>query len=160
MGQMGREIRKVPKDWEHPKDCKGHFKPLYDGDYDEAALEWIEGFRKWESGEDPNKATAKSPYYWDWDGPPPDRDYYHPAWLPEEVVCYQIYETVSEGTPISPVFEDKESLIGWLIKEGYSEKAAICFAEAGWAPSMMFILGEGLIQDIESCRSFPNCGKE
>jgi len=26
---MGREIRKVPSNWQHPKDTKGHYIPLF-----------------------------------------------------------------------------------------------------------------------------------
>ena len=28
--KMGREVRKVPGDWQHPKDEKGHYIPLFD----------------------------------------------------------------------------------------------------------------------------------
>ena len=47
---MGREIRKVPKDWVHPKETKWNglkqceitaYMPKYDRDYDTAAAEWI-----------------------------------------------------------------------------------------------------------------------
>ena len=28
---MGREVRRVPADWQHPKDARGRFIPLFDG---------------------------------------------------------------------------------------------------------------------------------
>jgi hypothetical protein len=33
------------------------------------------------------------------------------------MTCYQVYETITEGTPISPVFESRESLIAFLVRE-------------------------------------------
>ncbi len=149
----------VPKGWEHPKDFRGHHRPLYDQPYEEAAAQWLANFRKWESGEDPNREKADTPYFWDWDGMPPDKKYYRPSWTLEEASCFQIYETVSEGTPISPVFETKEEMLGWLVKEGYSEKAAVCFVRDGWVPSMAFVPGEGLIRDIETARLAGNCSE-
>lgn len=54
---------------------------------------------------------------------------------------YQVWETVSEGSPISPVFPTKDDLINWLIGEGYSEGAAEQFAEIGHAFSAMIVNG-------------------
>jgi len=75
---MGRKIRSVPPDWEHPKDWKGHYKPLFDRPYEPSAQDWAGG--------------------------PPDKEYYRPAWTEEEATAFQMYETVSEGTPVSPFF--------------------------------------------------------
>lgn len=62
---------------------------------------------------------------------------------------YQIWETTTEGSPISPVFETKDKLINYLIQQGYSEGAAEQFAEHGWAPSGA--IGNGRIyNNIES----------
>ena len=118
---MGREIRRVPKGWVHPvrgsadaRTGRPNYQPMFDNDYTTAVKEW------------------------DWEeGAPPAANYYRPAWAPEEMTCYQVYETVSEGTPVSPVFETLEDLVQWLIAQGYSEKAARAFADDGWAPSMM-----------------------
>jgi hypothetical protein len=54
---------------------------------------------------------------------------------------YQMWETVSEGSPVSPVFADKESFVNWLIAQGYSEGAAEQFAEVGHAFSLMIANG-------------------
>ena len=40
---MGREIRRVPKGWEHPRDEGGKYIPMFDQSYDDAAKEWLEG---------------------------------------------------------------------------------------------------------------------
>lgn len=62
---------------------------------------------------------------------------------------YQLWETVSEGSPISPVFPSKDTFIDYLISQGYSEGAAEQFAEKGFAVSMATANGR-LYKDIES----------
>lgn len=62
---------------------------------------------------------------------------------------YQVWETVSEGSPISPVFKTTEELVAWLVQQGYSEKAARAFANAGWVPSAV-MTGGRLYKDIEA----------
>jgi len=62
---------------------------------------------------------------------------------------WQLWETITEGSPISPVFSDKESFTNWLIQEGYSEGAAEQFSESGWSPSMVMVNGV-VHKDIES----------
>ena len=53
---MGREVRMVPKDWQHPRDERGRYRPMLDTSFS-AALEqwrtvdlpeWIDGLRMWE----------------------------------------------------------------------------------------------------------------
>lgn len=66
------------------------------------------------------------------------------GWEPEEPPAgegYQMWETVSEGSPVSPVFPTKESFVNWLISEGYTEGAAEQFAEVGHAFSMVLANG-------------------
>jgi hypothetical protein len=77
-------------------------------------------------GDDPKKrAEAEA-----WEPtPPPDGD------------GYQLWETVSEGSPVSAVYPTKEAFIKYLIGEGYSETAARNFCEAGWAPSGVMVVG-------------------
>jgi hypothetical protein len=50
---------------------------------------------------------------------------------------YQMWETVSEGSPVSPVMPTREAMIDWLINEGHRRGAAEKFVEEAWAPSMM-----------------------
>lgn len=52
---MGREVRMVPPDWEHPKNAAGRYMPMLDMSYADAVREWeqeelpswIEGERLW-----------------------------------------------------------------------------------------------------------------
>ncbi len=69
---------------------------------------------------------------------------------PPEGEWWQVWETVSEGSPVSPAFATADELINWLIDEGYSEGAAEAFVTSdGWAPS--FVLGNGrLYKDIDA----------
>lgn len=46
---MGREIRKVPANWEHPK-SDGRYQPMFDLYYGDAIDEWIKGHNAWQDG--------------------------------------------------------------------------------------------------------------
>jgi hypothetical protein len=126
---MGREIRRVPKGWEHPKKRGKGYIPLYDQSYQEALADYQENPE-------------------DWGPSPPDEEYYRPDWPDDERTCYQIYETVSEGTPISPVFEAESEIHDWLIAQGYSEKATSEFIKHKWAPSMIMSPETGIVMGI------------
>ena len=66
---------------------------------------------------------------------------------------WQLWETVTEGSPISPVFPTAEGLVDWLCSPAYNwgisgpmqREQAQRFVQAGWAPSMVFSLRTGLI---------------
>ena len=164
---MGREIRHVIPNWEHPRqrcehspwaggcdDAKANggmcLRPLYDRDFDSAAQEWIAGLMAWELGEDPDRAKygdGETRYYWEWSGSPPEREYYRPKWTPEEATWFQVYETVSEGTPVTPPFATKEELVDYLVEHGdfwdqhrgdggWSRPNAESFVGCGFAVSM------------------------
>ena len=162
---MGREIRRVPKDWRHPENewcshrggIEGHkdqhyhkptdyaygrcFIPLFDNDYETAAQEWLAEFDQWRAGtheDQQGEHRSSCKYYWEYDSPP-DEIYHRPA-FETPAVCYQIYETVSEGTPISPIFETLDELRLWLIEQGYSPQAAQGFTQDGSVPSMVVTL--------------------
>ena len=152
---MGREIRQVPPNWEHPKDVNGHHTPLHSGSYRDAKKEWIAGLLEWEAGthEDFDKWGDKH-NYWEWRGMPPEKDLYG-DFAPEDATWFQIYETVSEGTPVSPPFETREELAQWLAAAGDywcqarpheappTLEQARAFVEEAWAPSM--IISDGKI---------------
>jgi len=138
---MGREIRRVPPGWEHPKDEQGHYTPLLDEDFDTAAAKWDEQNRVWDAGTHPDQIRFRGEtprYFAQWDGNRPDPDYYRPAWAEGEATAYQVYETVSEGTPVSPVFQTEDELYRWLRDQGHSEHAAREFIKHKWAPSMIW----------------------
>ena len=127
---MGREIRRVPPGWQHPKDYAGHYKSLYDRTWREAMRSWMDDYGdEWETWTDEEDID-----------PPPDPQYYRPEWS-EEPTAYQVYETVSEGTPVSPVFSSLDDVRTWVISQGHSEKAADEFCRLGHAFS--FMIGPG-----------------
>lgn len=164
---MGREIRRVPAGWDHPRrercphwpTCSTVcFKPMLDEDYDTAAKEWLAGLLAWERGDRPTYFDAKDRatyrYFWDYEGNPPDEDYYRPKWTDEERTHYQVYETVSEGTPVTPPFATKEELVNYLVEHGdfwdqqptrpgrsrgggWAREAAEKFVRSEWAPSIV-----------------------
>lgn len=78
-----------------------------------------------------------------WDNPEEKAAY--EAWEPTEPPTgpgYQFWETVSEGSPISPVFATEEKFLDYLIGEhGYSQKAAKAFLKSAWVPSAMMVDG-------------------
>lgn len=152
---VSREIRRVPPNWEHPRNPEtGRFIPLYDKSYEEESAKWLAGCASWEDGthtdlvEDPTM-KQRFPHYWDFHGGPPDQDVCRPAWKDDEATAYQVYETVSEGTPMSEVFLEEAHIIDWCIEQGYSESAAKRFVEKKWAPSGM-IFGGSFFTDIET----------
>ncbi len=83
---------------------------------------------------------------WEWTEPP-------------EGPAYQLWETVSEGSPISPVFEDPRDLARWMASPLYVwgatksdgdrpsyEGALGWITGGGWAPSFIATPGKG-VQD-------------
>lgn len=146
---MGREIRKVPKNWEHPKyDEKGRWPgdyiPMFDRDFLAAAAKWKADFAAWEDGthESKRKYPHNAKYeFWEYESPP-DPETCRPK-FESEPCCFQVYETVTEGTPVSPVFETEEEMVAWLIGQGHSEHAAREFVRLGsvWSMSVSYAPG-------------------
>ena len=157
---MGRELRMVPPNWDHPKVMRSNgrqdYQPMYDQSFETAAAEWKAELAKWEAGERPSYCSKPELEYWEYAGAPPDRQYYRP-WDDAEATWYQVWETVSEGTPVSPPFATKEELIEYLVANGdywdqsrraegrssmpcapWSRKSAEAFVNGpGWAPSLV-----------------------
>ena len=148
---MGREIRRVPKGWEHPKNEKGYFTPIYNEYYLDAFNEWIAEHNEWLSGTHPDQLglsedTKGCRFYAQWNGNPPDVNYYlTEKWEDKDLTCFQIYENVSEGTPVSPLFNSLDELITFLTENGYSREQATKFAKSSYAPS--FSINNGVIKD-------------
>ena len=153
---MGRTIRRVPPDWEHPKYTKEQIRhsnqidsyhPLYDQDYDSACEEWYNEALNF-------KPTEFSKWYHEYAGDPPNEDYYRKQkWTEEEATHYQVYENVSEGTPVTPHFATKDELEDYLVKHGdfwdqargnggWNKESVKRFVESSYAPSMIFIDGQ------------------
>ena len=143
---MGREIRRVPPGWQHPKDKSGHYLALYDKTHEEALASYDNDRADWEADNDGVRSQVREYGYVDfdeWHEPPTSKKYCRSA-FDTDPTHYQIYETVSEGTPTSPVFATLDEMVIWLIGEGYSDHAARKFVKDGWALSMIFMPERGL----------------
>lgn len=143
---MGREIRRVPPGWKHPKKDDGGYQPMYDECFDDVLYTWIEDYELWKAGKHPDQHDCP---FWEWKDVPPDPYYYRSAFS-EEPTWYQIYETVSEGTPVTPPFATVEELVDYLVKYGdfwdqsrgdggWKRENAEQFVNRGFALSGMFI---------------------
>ena len=160
---MGREVRMVPADWQHPKEqvpdwrtgqMVDRYKPLHESGWADCAKEWDEERAKWERGEFPDYAgeESKAMPYDQWNGPRPFSGDYMPDWPAEHRTHYMMYEDTSEGTPISPAFATPEELARWLADNGASACGSdtatyeqwLKVARGGWAPSM--IIANGVVQ--------------
>ena len=169
---MGREIRRVPANWQHPtKTCEHSpwhggcdeakrnggqcYQPLYDQDYETAAKEWLDGCIAW-ANKTHEDYCEDSPYYWDYAGAPPSEEYYRPKVDEADRTWVQVYETVSEGTPVTPPFATKAGLIDYLVAHGdfwdqlqgeggWTRENAISFVGLEYAPSMVVaVTSEGV----------------
>ncbi len=171
---MGREIRMVPPNWAHPKkqvpDYRSgrtveRYQPLYETTFVEAAAEWRKDFEEFYAKGDNLEHEME---YWEWHGPPPDRDYYI-TYTKDQATWYQLFETVSEGTPVSPPFATKEELADYLAENGdfwdqerrkdgvtsmeckpWGKEVAYKFVMgSGWAPSFI-VQGGKIISGVEA----------
>ena len=126
---MGREIRRVPPNWQHPKKERlNHrrgvmeevYQPIFDRPFAPAMREWFAEWEAWERGERPGycEGEHRDLPYWEWNGGPPDPLYYRPDWKSEEMTWFQVYETVSEGTPVTPPFATQQELVDYLVEHG------------------------------------------
>lgn len=79
------------------------------------------------------------------------------AWEPTEPPTgegWQLWTTVNEGAPISPVFATAEELAGWMSDPGRGRDwvpfdAAMKFIGEGWAPSGMETSSAGFVSGVE-----------
>jgi len=167
---MGREVRRVPANWQHPMvehinrrgDIEVRYQPMYDRPFAPAMREWYAAWEAWERGERP-EGSEECANFWDWDGGPPDPRYYRPDWPDSERTHLMMYEDTSEGTPISPAFKTPEELARWLADNGASSFASrtatyeqwLEIARGGWAPSMVYSPKTGLLSGVEAGKEKP-----
>ena len=134
---MGREVRMVPKDWEHPKNSDGRFKSLHDSYVADA-----EDFMAVANEEGLQEAI-------DYMGVPDAVDYM-PVWDKSERTHLMMYENTTEGTPISPAFETPEELARWLADNNASSFGShtatyeqwLNTCKTGWAMSAVMVGGK------------------
>jgi hypothetical protein len=168
---MGREIRMVPANWDHPKYTSddapysnrvGSFMPMHDEQFEKKFAEWLADFDRIRAG---NLTAFERECFplglASWlveDGLPPDPKYYRP-WRDEEATWFQLWETVSEGTPVTPPFATKAELVDYLSTKGdfwdqsrgdgaWTRENAERFVDAGWAPSMMVMKSDAGVEII------------
>lgn len=157
---MGREVRRVPPNWEHPKSHNDNYQPLYDSDGEQDWLDYLCAWDNWVNGGGFESAvsggfdgTRTYRSFCDWHGTPPNQKYHRPSWNPDDATWFQVYETVTEGTPVSPSFATREELVEYLVQHGdfadqmcnrggWSRSSAESFVKSGWVPSMAIIGGK------------------
>ena len=167
---MGREVRKVPANWQHPKEFRWdhlgnraeQYKPLFPGErYQPEVDEWDEECAKWKDGWRPDYCTdpkSRSMTYEQYSGQRPHKDDYMPDWPAEQRTHLMMYENTSEGTPISPAFATPEELARWLVDNGASAFGIstgtydgwLRVARGGWAPSAVSIDGGQLVNGVDA----------
>ena len=130
---MGREVRRVPKDWKHPRDDRGGFVPLHD-----------RSILKYEDPDDPEGEKIKECELM------PD--------FGDNATHWQMYEDTTEGTPISPVCETPDELATWLFENAASAFGSMTATKErwleminrhGWAPSCV-IDGSGIRSGVDA----------
>lgn len=169
---MGREVRMVPPDWQHPtewgKDWRTgrpelSHRALLDGDYAERAAEWDEEFAAWERGEIRDWATKswepkcqsalECASFEEWHGNRPKAEDYMPVFAAGTATHLMMYETTSEGTPISPAFATPEELARWLADNGASTFGASTGTYEQWLPACRGGWAPSAIMDAKGFRS-------
>ena len=155
---MGREIRRVPPNYEHKKlDASRYpyregYQPMYAHAFTDRFNEWLGDFDRIRAGklndlERECYPGGLSEWLQD-DGQPPDPAYYNTVFTEDEATWFQVWETVSEGTPVSPPFETRDELIDYLAAKGdfwdqkrghgaWPKENATSFVNAGWVPSLI-----------------------
>lgn len=142
---MGREMRKVTPDWQHP------YRGMGFGGYSEAN-KYIPLFEDYQldyknfRDREIDKGLEDAIDYFG--GKPFKENYMLPDVPIEERTYYMMYENVTEGTPISPAFETPELLAHWLAdsntssfgKDTASYKQWLPICKGGYAPSMIAIV--------------------
>lgn len=76
-------------------------------------------------------------------------------WHPEELPVgegWQVWETVTEGSPVTPVFATAEELIDYLVDNNMASRiSATAFVkETGYVPGSVFVPGVGFLHGMES----------
>ncbi len=122
---MGREIRRVPEWWEHPRDERGEYIPLFDRSYDEAVRDYQYAVQLWEEGRHPAQTEwpdqTAGVSYDEWESGQPDPRFYRAeSWTEDDATMWVLYEMVTEGTPASPTFESLSRLLQWMLRNGYT----------------------------------------
>lgn len=110
-------------------------------------------FSKWGSPRIPDSCSFE-----EWHGTRPDFHSCHPRWREKDRTHFQLYQTVSEGTPISPVFANLEEMAQWCGTQARPvwvntrmdvKQWRAFFGEGGSAPSMVITPERGVESGAE-----------
>ena len=160
---MGRQVRKVPEDWEHPKDSKGAYIPLFGGSYKEDYKNWMENWSKWQVGLvesykegidwEPVEEGYKNWTYTAYAGGVPSPDDYMPDFDESSLTHLMMYETCTEGTPISPAFKTPEELAHWLADNNASSFGSMTATYEQWLATCELGFAVSAVKDNKGFRS-------
>ena len=149
---MGKiSYRRVPDNWEHPRDEHGCYIPLYNGmefvdhsaQYQVQQQKWEEGLCQmeraerlvWEPIPDDAFAAGMEVYY----GRKPVQEDYTPIVTAANLTdgAWQVYEEVSPGTPMTRVYPNFDALVQAVVDASecpeYAARAKIvCTILKGW----------------------------
>lgn len=125
---MGLEVRRVPPHFDHPRDEDGKYKPFHEQQYSEVLEDWIDQHRQWQQKTHPDY-TSRYKFYGQYE-PPPNAEYYNTYYTKEEATWYQLYETITEGTPVTPAFVREDELIHYLHIYGLGAENSMTLEEA------------------------------
>ena len=132
---------------------------MHDKTYASACAEWKRDFASWEAGT--HSSWRAGLEYWEYAGTPYEAEWYRP-WQDDEATWWQLWETVTEGTPVSPPFETRAELVEYLAtygdfwdNDGRGKERAGAFAEAGYAPSMMAVVSPGSPTKVLDSKDIP-----
>lgn len=96
----------------------------------------------------------------------PDPDDYMPDFGNTEELGWCLYETVSEGTPITPVFETKEGLVDHLATVGtwwgepWRREAAETLVAQGYTIGSFLVIGGKILDSAEDADKIRDIGKD
>lgn len=121
---------------------------------------WAKGMREdFKGGWAPVDPDMVGTPFEKWDGARPNPADYMPDWPTEQRTHFQMYETCTEGTPISPVMASEEELADWLFNNQASAFGGMTASREAWlatikrgsAPAALFV-GGTLISGVEATK--------
>lgn len=171
---MGKiSYRRVPDNWEHPRDDLGSYIPLRNGrllldhtvQWELYEAKWGEGLvdsgakeggYDWVPMKPEHKLRGIENYY----GAKPTAESYTPVLIDGNLTdgAWQVYEEVTEGTPIGPVYPNFDALVAAVVEaSGSPEYAArakvVCTILKDWwyIPVKDFEVGGSHYQGNATC---------
>lgn len=158
---MSREIRRVPKTWQHPVEWVD--VPVWSGDVpSRPEMRYRPMFPHEKYAEHLADYHAdRLTYPEDIDEEPPDPTRYAPDFseVPEEEMGYCLYETTSEGTPKTPVFDTVEEVARWAADHHVTSFASrtatyeewlTALTGPSWGLSAVYTPATGIISGVEA----------